>query len=99
MKFGDFVRIKRLEKRITQKRIASSAKMRQCELSFLENYNAPIPSEKKLVIIAQEIGISPDLLVFMAGKTPSRIKEWLLSNPEQNGIRCLELFQQLDNTQ
>lgn len=89
MTLGEFIRFKRFEKRITQSALAQKAQMRQYEICLLERYNYPIPSNSKLALIATEFGVNPDIFFLMAGKSPAKIQEWLLSDPNRNGEKCL----------
>lgn len=94
-KIGDFIRLKRLQKRITQTQLAQKASMRQCEISFLEGRKALIPAPKKLVIIASEIEVHPDLLCLMAGRTPTKLQEWIFVDPEKHGQVCLNFLEKI----
>jgi transcriptional regulator with XRE-family HTH domain len=92
MTLGEFIRFKRFQKRITQASLAEKTQMRQYEICLLERHNYPIPSNIKLSLIATEFGINPDILFLMAGKSPTKIQEWLLSDPDRNSEKCLKFL-------
>lgn len=98
MTLGEFIRLKRCEKKITQSHIAKCAKMRQYEMSLLEAHNKPIPKRHKLVTIAQTLGINPDLLILLSGQIPLDIHQSIAASPEQHAVLFLKAFKNMRET-
>lgn len=51
-------------------------------LSKIELEQVPPPSEKVVQALAEELGQNPDVLLAMAGKVSSRLKEAIIKHPE-----------------
>ncbi len=85
--FGSFVRERRETLRLTDpafsvRKLASRVGVQPSYLSKVERGEVAPPSEATVVRIARELGLDPDVLLAMAGKVSSDLKEVIRRRPE-----------------
>ncbi len=85
MKFGPYIRQKREAKALQGTRLSLRAFARQLDiepsyLSKIERAEFPPPSEELIVKIAQGLGEDPDMLLALAGKIASDVKEAIIAS-------------------
>lgn len=86
MTFGEHVRNRREELRLSDKRfslrqVARRVGVEPAYLSKIERGEMPPPSEEATVRLARELGEDPDLLLAMAGKVSSDLQEVIRRRP------------------
>lgn len=93
---GQFIRERREALRSTDpdysvRRVAERIGLEPSYLSKIERDLVPPPSEAALVRLAGELGVEPDVLLAMAGKVSSDLKEAIRKRPVLFGQLIREL--------
>ena len=86
MDFGDYIREKRetlrsKDRTFSLRQMASRVGVQPSYLSKVERGDEPPPSEEKIILIAKELDENPDLLLAMAGKVSSDLREAICKRP------------------
>ena len=86
MNFGEYIREKRealreKDKSFSLRQVASRVGVQPSYLSKVERGDEPPPSEEKIIQIAEELDENQDLLLAMAGKVSSDLKEAICKRP------------------
>jgi transcriptional regulator with XRE-family HTH domain len=82
MKFGNFIRNKRLEKGYTLRRFCELVDISPTFISRMERDEIDPPREDKIVAMAQVLSIDAEELVFKANRLPDNIKKMIISRPD-----------------
>ncbi len=87
MGFGQHVRefrqsLRAKDKSYSVRKLAARLGIAANYLSKIELEQVPPPSEKVVLALADELGQNPDVLLAMAGKVSSRLKEAILRRPK-----------------
>ena len=69
-RFISFLREKMREKGIGLRELSRNSKISPSYLSRFMSFNANVPSNDKLVSIAEALGIDPSVILLEAGRTP-----------------------------
>ncbi|MEQ9460444.1 MAG: helix-turn-helix transcriptional regulator [Phycisphaeraceae bacterium] len=85
--FGDFVRRRRTTHRehdrsYSLRQVAERIGVEPSFLSKVERGTQPPPSEARIIALAQELGEDPDVLLALAGKVSSDLREVILKRPK-----------------
>jgi transcriptional regulator with XRE-family HTH domain len=85
--FGTYVRHRRerlreSDARYSVRQVARRIGVEPSFLSKVERGEAPAPSEAKVVALARELGEDPDVLLALAGKVSSDLKDAIRKRPE-----------------
>lgn len=85
--FGDFVRKRREELRKTDRaysvrKVAERIEVQPSYLSKVERGEVAPPSEATIVKLAEVIDVDPDVLLAMAGKVSSDLREAIRKRPQ-----------------
>ena len=89
--FGATVRRLREEQKIGLRKFALMVGMSPTYLSKVERDEEAPPSEEKIVRLAAELGEDPDVLLAIAGKVSSDLRQAILKRPELFGTLIREL--------
>lgn len=94
--FGQFVRDKREALRETDaaysvRQLAQRIGVEPSFLSKVERDEVPPPGEAKIVALAKELDVDPDLLLALAGKVSSDLLDVIRKRPELFGSLIREL--------
>ena len=81
-RFGQEVRSRRLEKGLGLRELAGKVGISPPYLSKVEHGEFPPPAEKRIVAIADHIGVSADVLLALAGKVAKDIRVIITKHPE-----------------
>ena len=79
--FGLILRQLREQAGLSQSELADKVRINSTYLSKIENGTKPPPREKKILKLAEVLGVDKDELMTLAGKIPSDIAQ-ILKNPE-----------------
>jgi len=87
MTFGQYIRTRREElkaedKTFSVRQVATRIEVEPAYLSKIERDEVAPPSEAKICALAQELGEDSDLLLAMAGKVSSDLKDIILKRPQ-----------------
>ncbi|WP_290523667.1 helix-turn-helix transcriptional regulator [Alcanivorax sp.] len=87
MSFGDYIRQARLARQQTDKgyslrRVAGRVGVEPAYLSKIERDVFPPPSEQMIVNLAADLGEDPDVLLALAGKLSSELREIIVRRPQ-----------------
>lgn len=87
MTFGSYVRTKREairahDRSFSVRQVAQRLGVEPAYLSKIERDRVAPPSEKTIRRLAHELGEDPDLLLAMAGKVSSDLKDIILQRPQ-----------------
>lgn len=85
--FGRFIRDLRKKRGMSQKDLADGTGIDFTYLSKIENCKMAPPSEKTIIAIAEALDADSDELMRLAGKIPSDLAEYLVSDP--NALKAL----------
>lgn len=96
--FGKYVRKKRMalyanDKQFSLRKVAQRISVEPSYLSKVERAEQPPPSEKKIILLAKEIGEDKDMLLALAGKVSSDLQAVIRKRPEL----FAQLIQELKN--
>lgn len=80
--FGRAIKEARRQRGISQKDLAERAGIDFTYLSKIENDRMPPPSEKAIRAMAEALALDADELIRLAGKVPSDLEEFLVTDPE-----------------
>lgn len=80
--FGKTIRDLRKQRGLSQKELAERIGIDFTYLSKIENDRMPAPSEKKIQAMAEVLSADTDELIRLAGKIPSDLAEFLITDPE-----------------
>jgi len=85
--FGEFVRKRREtlreeDRRYSVRQLAQRIGVEPSFLSKVERGEVPPPSEAKIIVLAEELGEDPDVLLALAGKVSSDLQEAIRRRPE-----------------
>jgi len=100
--FGQFVRDKRQllsehDRRYSLRQVAGRIGLEPSYLSKIERGEQAPPSEEKIVALAKELHLHDDVLLAMAGKISSELKEAIRRRPELFGELIRELNRMPDH--
>jgi transcriptional regulator with XRE-family HTH domain len=87
VEFGTYVRNKRealraADRRFSLRQMAARIGVEPSYLSKIERGDESPPSEEKIVAIARELDVDPDVLLAMAGKVSRDLQEVIMQRPE-----------------
>lgn len=87
MSFGDYIRQARLARQQTDKgyslrQVAGRVGVEPAYLSKIERDVFPPPSEHMIVNLAADLGEDPDVLLALAGKLSSELREIIVRRPQ-----------------
>ena len=82
MSFGKAIRNYRKQRGISQKELAEKAGIDFTYLSKIENNRTPPPSEDVIKAMAATLEVDSDELIRMAGKVPSDLAEFLVTDTQ-----------------
>lgn len=97
MAFGNYIREKRQERRkagdrdFSQRQLALRIEVEPSYLSKVERGLVAPPSEEKILRLAEELEVDPDLLLGLAGKVATELKEIIRERPLLFGRLIREL--------
>ena len=80
--FGRAIREARRQRGISQKELADRAGIDFTYLSKIENDRMAPPSEKAIAAMAEALEMDADELIRLAGKVPTDLAEFLVTDPE-----------------
>lgn len=85
--FGNYIRDRREEllktdRSFSVRQVAAKVGFEPSFLSKVERGEAPPPSEAKIVALAQVLGEDPDVLLALAGKVSSDLREAIMKRPK-----------------
>jgi len=80
--FGKLLKSLRLEKKITQRKLAELVGIDFTYISKIENGTMEPPAENTIVKIAEVLGEDPDKMIIMAKKIPSYFQKIITDNKE-----------------
>jgi transcriptional regulator with XRE-family HTH domain len=85
--FGDYVRQRReglreKDRSYSVRQVAQRVGVEPSFLSKVERGEVPPPSEAKILALARELGEDPDVLLALAGKVSSDLRQAILKRPE-----------------
>lgn len=80
--FGKLLKSLRLEKKITQRKLAELVGIDFTYISKIENGTMEPPAENTIVKIAEILGEDPDQMIIMAKKIPSHFQKIITDNKE-----------------
>jgi transcriptional regulator with XRE-family HTH domain len=75
-------RLRESDARYSVRQVAQRIGVEPSFLSKVERGEAPAPSEAKVVALARELGEDPDVLLALAGKVSSDLKDAIRKRPE-----------------
>lgn len=86
MSFGEYIRKKREalregDRSFSLRATAKKIGVQPSYLSKVERGDEPPPSEEKIVLLAKELGENQDLLLAMAGKVSSDLRDAICKRP------------------
>lgn len=90
-------RLKQSDTTFSVRQVAQRIGVEPSFLSKVERGEAPPPSEAKIVALAKELGEDPDVLLALAGKVSSDLKEAIRKRPELFGALIRELKKMPDH--
>jgi transcriptional regulator with XRE-family HTH domain len=101
-KFGDFLRqqreaLRKKDRRFSLRQVANRIGIQPSHLSKLERGEEVYLSEKKIIALAKDLDVEPDILLAMSGKVSSDIQEIIKKRPELFGQLIRELKRMPDN--
>ena len=101
--FGNYVRdcrerLRASDATFSLRGVAQRIGVEPSYLSRVERGEAPPPSEAKIVALARELGLDPDVLLAMAGKVSSDLQEAIRTRPELFAALIRELKEMPDRT-
>ena len=87
MTFGKYIRSKRDalkadDRSYSVRQVATRIEVEPAYLSKIERDEVAPPSEAKICALANELGEDPDLLLAMAGKVSTDLREIILKRPQ-----------------
>ena len=90
--FGEFIRTRREELKITLRKFAALVDMSPTYLSKVERGEFPPPAEKKILAIAKHLQVDSDVLLGLAGRVASDVTEIIQKQPLEmaNFLRAAE---------
>ncbi len=91
MSFGKTIRDLRKARGVSQRELAERAGIDFTYLSKIENDRMPPPAERTIQSMAEILGADSDELIRLAGKVPSDLAEFLVSDPA--AMKYLRSFQ------
>ena len=85
--FGDYVRkcregLREQDPSYSVRQVAQRVGVEPSFLSKVERGEVPPPSEAKILALARELGEDPDVLLALAGKVSSDLRQAILKRPE-----------------
>lgn len=80
--FGEAIKGRRRERRLTQRQVAERLEIDVTYLSKLENARGEVPSENLVKDLARELEMDAEELLALAGRVPTEIRELAKSDPE-----------------
>jgi transcriptional regulator with XRE-family HTH domain len=80
--FGEFMRVTRENQGMSLRELARRLDVVPSYVSQVERDLASIPTEPRLLIIANELNIDGDELMAKAGRVPSDIADAFIANPK-----------------
>jgi transcriptional regulator with XRE-family HTH domain len=78
MDFGTFVRTRRVEKKISLRKLAELVGINFTYLSKIESGDFDPPAEDKIQLIAKHLDIDPDTLFALSNKVPRELRQLAL---------------------
>src|SRR3984893_4115513 len=82
-RFGEVIRARREELKITLRTFAATVEMSPTYLSKVERGEFPPPAEKKIVAIAKQLNLNPDELLGLAGRVASDVTQIIQKQPSE----------------
>jgi HTH-type transcriptional regulator, competence development regulator len=82
-RFGDVIRSRREELKITLRKFAALVDMSPTYLSKVERSEFPPPAEKKILAIATNLQLDPDELLALAGRIASDVTDIIQKQPTE----------------
>jgi transcriptional regulator with XRE-family HTH domain len=82
-RFGEVIRTRREELKITLRTFAATVEMSPTYLSKVERGEFPPPAEKKIVAIAKQLNLNPDELLGLAGRVASDVTQIIQKQPSE----------------
>jgi transcriptional regulator with XRE-family HTH domain len=79
--FGSFIREKRLEKGYTLRKFAEKVDISPVLISYMERDEIKLPTEEKIVAMAEALSMDSEELVFMAKRMPYQMYQMLMKKP------------------
>lgn len=100
--FGSYIRTRRealvaKDKTMSLRQVALRIGVEPAFLSKVERDLTPPPSEAKVILLAQVLGVDPDLLLAMAGKVSSDLLQIIRNRPQLFAEVLRQLKQQPDH--
>ncbi len=85
--FGDYVRqrreaLKQRDRSYSVRQVAQRVGVEPSFLSKVERGEVAPPSEAKILALARELGEDPDVLLALAGKVSSDLRQAIMNRPE-----------------
>jgi len=99
--FGTYLRKRRETKRLEDKafslrQVAQRIEVQPSYLSKVER-GSEVPSEKKIRLLAKELGEDPDMLLALAGKVSTDLQQVICKRPELFAMLIRELAETPDH--
>lgn len=94
--FGSYVRkvregLREEDRAYSVRQVAQRIGVEPSFLSKVERDEAPPPSEAKILLLAEDLDLDPDVLLAMGGKVSSDLQEVIRKRPELFGALIREL--------